>query len=108
MPDKGRRSNFRWYVFLKVGSNPLIELSTTSFLQKLVLKKERKSEAWKLKMKRHLSKIRRSKYETLIDKGNNDFREDQTYIQKYLTQRSAIHSNFKKKQTTDIEEFADE
>jgi hypothetical protein len=34
----------------------------------MVLKKEKKSDAWKLKNSKNLSKIRKSKYETLIDK----------------------------------------
>jgi hypothetical protein len=86
----------------------LIELSTTSFLEKLVLKKERKSEGWKLKMKKHVKKMRTSKYDTLVDKNQDEFKEDEDFIKKYLQQRLAIHNNFKKKQPTDIEEFADE
>ena len=65
----------------------MLELSTASFLEKLVLKKEKKSDAWKLKMKKHLSKIRKSKYETLVDKNPDSFKEDETFIQKYLNQR---------------------
>jgi len=45
-------------------------------LDKLVLKKEKKSDAWKLKNSRNLSKIRKSKYETLIDKPLENFKED--------------------------------
>ena len=85
----------------------MLELSTTSFLEKLVLKKEKKSDSWKLKMKKHLNKIRTSKYETLMEKNPENFKEEEEFIKKYLKQRSAIHTNFKKKQTTDIEEFAD-
>ena len=72
------------------------------------MKKEKKSDAWKLKMKKHLSKIRKSKYETLMDKNPDNFKEDETFIKKYLDQREAIHTNFKKRQTTDIEEYADQ
>ena len=86
----------------------MLELSTTSFLEKLVLKKEKKSDAWKLKMKKHLSKIRKSKYETLVDKNPENFKEDETFIKKYLDQRQTIHTHFKKRQTTDIEEYADQ
>lgn len=83
-------------------------MSTTSFLDKLVLKKEKKSDAWKLKNSRNLSKIRKSKYETLVDKPLENFKEDENFIKKYLEQRANIHNNFKARQTTDIEEFADE
>ena len=41
----------------------------------MVLKKEKKSEAWKLKVKKHLNRIRSSKYETLVDKPAEDFKE---------------------------------
>lgn len=54
----------------------MLELSTTSFLEKMVLKKEKKSDAWKLKNKKNLNKIRKSKYETLIDKPQENFKED--------------------------------
>ena len=86
----------------------MLELSATSFLEKMVLKKQKKSDAWKLKNRKNLSKIRKSKYETLIDKPLDNFKEDEKFIQKYLKQREVIHINFKKRQTTDIEEFADE
>lgn len=74
----------------------------------MVLKKEKKSDAWKLKNKKNLNKIRKSKYETLIDKPQENFKEDEKFIQKYLEQRSQIHTNFKNRQPTDIEEFADQ
>ena len=57
-------------------------MSTTSFLDKLVLKKEKKSDAWKLKNSRNLSKIRKSKYETLVDKPLENFKEDENFIKR--------------------------
>lgn len=51
--------------------------------------------------------MRTSKYETLIDKSEDSFKEDEEFIKRYLQQRLSIHTNFKKKQPTDIEEFAD-
>ncbi len=84
------------------------EFSSTTFLEKLILKKDKKSEAWRFKMKKNLSKIRKSKYENLIELIQEGRKEDEAYIQKYLKQRSQIHSNFRNKHPTDIDEFADE
>jgi len=52
--------------------------------------------------------MRTSKYETLIDKSPEDFKEDEKFIKKYLEQRSTIHTNFRNKQPGDIEDFADQ
>lgn len=90
------------------GTNPLLEFNLTSFIEKMSLRKEKKSEAWRIKVKRNLSKIRQSKYETLLNKDLNTFKEDEEYIKMYLEKRNSIHTNFKKAQTTDIEEFADQ
>ena len=49
-------------------------------------------------MKKHLNRIRTSKYETLVDKNPEDFREDEKFIKKYLEQREAIHTNFRSRQ----------
>jgi hypothetical protein len=43
-----------------------------------------------------------------VDKPLEDFREDEEFIKKYLQQRTKIHTNFKNRQPTDIEEFADQ
>lgn len=59
-------------------------------------------------MKRNLSKIRSSKYETLLNKPLENFREDEDFVKKYLEKRNTIHENRKKIQTNDIEEFADQ
>ena len=53
-------------------------------------------------MSKHLNKIRKSKYETLIDKPLTSFTEDEQFIRKYLEQRGNIHTNFKNKQSMDI------
>ena len=79
----------------------------TSFVEKMSLKKEKKSEAWRIKVKRNLNKIRHSKYETLLNKPLDTFKEDEDFIKKYLEKRNTIHTNFRKAQPTDIEEFAD-
>lgn len=53
-------------------------------------------------MSKHLAKIRKSKYETLVGKPLENFKEDEEFIKKYLEQREKIHTNFKKRQPTDI------
>lgn len=61
-----------------------------------------------MKVRRNLSKIRSTKYESLFDKPLNNFAEDEDFIKKYLQKRSSIHNNFKKMQKIkDIEDFAD-
>ncbi len=61
-----------------------------------------------MKVRRNLSKIRSTKYESLYDKPLNSFAEDEDFIKKYLQKRSTIHTNFKKMQKiSDIEDFAD-
>jgi hypothetical protein len=59
------------------GPNPLIELSVTSLVEKLSLRKEKKSDSWKMKVRRNLSKIRSSKYESILDKPLHTFQEDE-------------------------------
>ncbi len=59
-------------------------------------------------MKKNLSKIRTSKYESLVDKPLEDFTEQEEFIKKYLQKRNTIHKNYKNLQTKDIEDFADE
>lgn len=53
-------------------------------------------------MKKHLKKIRSAKYESLVSKNESDFNVDEEFIKKYLKLRSNIHTNYKKKQATDI------
>ena len=91
------------------GNNPLLEFNLTSFVEKFSLRKEKKSNAWKMKVRRNLSKIRTSKYETLLSKPLDSFAEDEHFIKKYLEKRSVIHDNFKKMQRyQDIEDYADQ
>jgi hypothetical protein len=59
-------------------------------------------------VKKNLSKIRTSKYESLVDKPLEDFTEQEEFIKKYLQKRNTIHKNYKNLQTKDIEDFADE
>ena len=62
-----------------------------------------------MKVRRNLSKIRTSKYETLLSKPLDSFAEDEQFIKKYLEKRSVIHDNFKKMQRyQDIEDYADQ
>lgn len=55
----------------------MLEFNLTSFIEKMSLRKEKKSDAWKIKVKRNLPKIRASKYETLLNKDLDNFREDE-------------------------------
>jgi len=51
-----------------------------------------------MKVRRNLSKIRSTKYESLFNKALNNFGEDEYFIKKYLEKRSSIHSNYKRMQ----------
>lgn len=54
-----------------------------------------------------MSRIRKGKYESLVDKPLEDFQLDEEFIKRYLVKRAEIHRNYKQMQTKDIEEFAD-
>lgn len=58
-------------------------------------------------MRKNLSRIRKGKYESLVDKPLEDFQLDEEFIKRYLVKRAEIHRNYKQMQTKDIEEFAD-
>ena len=99
----GNPIDYQGIYIYNLGNNPLLEFNLTSFVEKMSLKKERKCEAWRIKVKRNLSKIRQSKYETLLTKPLGDFKEDEDFIKRYLEKRTSIHTNFKSTQPTDIE-----
>ena len=86
-------------------SNPLLDFSSTNFVEKVCLKSEKKSEGWKLKNYKLINRIRPSKYDTLINKPLETLALDEEFLRRYLEKKTQVRSN--RKSIKDIEEYAD-